>query len=936
MKPNTPENNVRRIVCIIALFACLLLFNCSGRSQSGIGEIAIAPTSTGTVGVYLSNDLSIFDQVIASLDKIEIVNSDTGAACGLLSVPTIINIANSSAVLHLIDVQQCNSGMYDQIRITFNKSVQLMTSPTETISGVTSLCSFISYKDYGNENNPLQCDGPLCSLWINKVINIEPLQNNKISLDFDLNSFKVVNFGDPFSCEVTMKAAALYNQEISILGYLEGMTGLVSDISTTVNNFNLKHNGYSSKVNYLSVQTENQSGLLTLIQFAEAENLRITVLSSDLMTGGTVTASNIFVKIGGIVSRSNIYNDTFALVIDSNTWIPVRYSQMALHGTLADGAWVQVELYGYDGTDYLAIDPSFNMITSIRERLSIQNYGSLTDALSKIGAAEVTIVIDHSTMLSSDCVIPDNVAVTFEFPSVINLNNHNLSINGPFSAGLYNVFIGNGNITFGSGSSSKIYPEWWGAKGDGSTDDTANFQAALTSAHLSHIPMHLVQNASFRITSPLKFDSHTTLEGDGQIYVDFRAGYLIPVLSAAGQIENSLSLAADIAEADLSVTLHDTSMFSPGDLVSIGSAIYSGMYPVVNRLISAVTQTMLVFNSPVGVTYKTSDLAYVNKIIPQTNITLRNITIRSSVTSDTQYILYFSGCKDILVENVKISNQRGVFNPGSATGIMIQKSYNVRLIRNIGSAFQTGGDFIAVESSTDILTDGNQSSGYPFGIGYYRVFGGEIINNSVYGPASIGVRGLKLSGSWFVNISRNNVTYFDSGIKVESSQYNIISENVLFDNGVSASSATVNVGRQDDGYSFFNKITGNRIRNSVGYGIYADVYSSGIQVTGNQIYNSMTGVYISANSAIISDNYVNIFSDKGIVYAQLTTITNNWVYTDDSALPSFSTTGSFSSENANTVTGNTAYNNPLDMTGDNPTNFALQKFGVNNIKDLPL
>lgn len=37
-----------------------------------------------------------------------------------------------------------------------------------------------------------------------------------------------------------------------------------------------------------------------------------------------------------------------------------------------------------------------------------------------------------------------------------------LTINGPFSCGLYQCFDGAGSVVFGSGSVTEVYPEWWG------------------------------------------------------------------------------------------------------------------------------------------------------------------------------------------------------------------------------------------------------------------------------------------------------------------------------------------------------------------------------------------------------------------------------------------------------------------------------------------
>lgn len=65
-------------------------------------------------------------------------------------------------------------------------------------------------------------------------------------------------------------------------------------------------------------------------------------------------------------------------------------------------------------------------------------------------------------------------------------------VNGPFSAGLYQCFTGNGRVTFGTGSTSLVYSEWFGAKGDGATDDRSAFNAAIAAASPSKIPLQFL------------------------------------------------------------------------------------------------------------------------------------------------------------------------------------------------------------------------------------------------------------------------------------------------------------------------------------------------------------------------------------------------------------------------------------------------------------
>ena len=57
-----------------------------------------------------------------------------------------------------------------------------------------------------------------------------------------------------------------------------------------------------------------------------------------------------------------------------------------------------------------------------------------------------------------------------------------VAINGPFSAGYYEVFSGGGAVTFAVGTVKEVYPQWWGGVeiNDGATDATPSIRSAIT------------------------------------------------------------------------------------------------------------------------------------------------------------------------------------------------------------------------------------------------------------------------------------------------------------------------------------------------------------------------------------------------------------------------------------------------------------------------
>lgn len=64
----------------------------------------------------------------------------------------------------------------------------------------------------------------------------------------------------------------------------------------------------------------------------------------------TIEASEIFVKVEGLVSNLTTTNHTFTLTYKKGNTMTVDFSKAVVKGSLANDAWVEVKLYGYDNS----------------------------------------------------------------------------------------------------------------------------------------------------------------------------------------------------------------------------------------------------------------------------------------------------------------------------------------------------------------------------------------------------------------------------------------------------------------------------------------------------------------------------------------------------------------------------------------------------------
>lgn len=375
-------------------------------------------------------------------------------------------------------------------------------------------------------------------------------------------------------------------------------------------------------------------------------------------------------------------------------------------------------------------------------------------------------------------------------------------------------------------------------------------------------------------------------------------------ITVSGSTGGKITLAADAAEGDASVTVSSSSGLSVGDWVQLGSdgfiayhADYKANKGEIKR-IRTIVGNVLTFEDNLFDAYVTADNAFVRKVNFVNNITIRDLTIKGTDSTNGESGIRFTYCYNPRVENVHFEYMdiyQCLFDSclyPKAFGNHFQGTYYDQL---------TGINFYAVcvlNSTQWPNIFGNTS----VECRHLFVSTAHSYGQDKYGqPLFINVEGNTAhhcNGSYayehhgfgrFINIIGNTANNCFAGVNIEGSDV-IVANNQFYDcsnygvvigDGPNIKNITVennNIVRCLGGVYVYGtvdyqidkvKILNNTITtSSTGNGVYTTSYVTNIEIVDNQIYGIGGSFGYGVNNysvgADISGNRINNFA--GAIY----------------------------------------------------------------------
>lgn len=438
----------------------------------------------------------------------------------------------------------------------------------------------------------------------------------------------------------------------------------------------------------------------------------------------------------------------------------------------------------------------------------------------------------------------------------------------------------------------------YGARGDGSTDDTTALQAALTAASDAGGAEVYLPPGTYRTTAALTIGSNTFLRGAGDrsiLYVD-HTGY---GLQAEGSLGTLYNLASNAARGDGTIILSagTGSNFAANDIVWIQSEAQAlgmaGHKKAELQVLRSVATDTLEFPGVILDSYATADTAKAGKITAVTNIGIERLKITqprydTATTTPTSPLVQMDFVHNARVRDVTLDKNNGAGitlrnclnvtvqgchierlrddTPNSIYGYGVQVGWASRTISIEGNTFRYCRHAVTTDTSSSgptpnygvqraVTISGNSVSDCTHaGIDTHEDSDGVTISgNTIAGGREVGIQ----VRCYRANVSGNTILGIRGiGIFVNTTALDVIVEgNIVQATRLSPSGA--------NGYGIWigcDRVTceGNRVTESYTHGIYVTAATTDINLSNNSIVNNGQGTATTYDGIHIATNVTRL------------------------------------------------------------------------------
>ena len=332
-------------VLFLIIAAGAMLANCGGGGGSAPGTSATAAGSpsggsasgasqAASVGLFMTDDASGFQQVSAVINAVTLLNTATGQSCTVLSSPVNINLANLADVMELVRTSNCPAGSFDTVRMAFSNAVGLTDS-----NGTSDTCTLTSFSPGQPSPDTLSCSGANCTMDLSSPVSAAAGQNNRVGLDFDLKNFNVTGFGNG-ACSMTMRVNSLSASQMDAKGFHPGISGMVAN--ATGNTVTINTGTRSFIVNAASMGHPDFQGFM---QTAQTKGIPALADCTNFdFNAGTCQASQVSAIAAGRISNLDPSNHTFMLTLNDGTQLNVAFPNASVKGMPENGQLSVVNL----------------------------------------------------------------------------------------------------------------------------------------------------------------------------------------------------------------------------------------------------------------------------------------------------------------------------------------------------------------------------------------------------------------------------------------------------------------------------------------------------------------------------------------------------------------------------------------------------------------